>query len=215
MISFGKWPRVLFASVLAMALWTFISVNTNIFSVDGKFDGFMYFTSYILVIGVWALVAVKINVSDKFYKAISIFIFALTPFFCMQVAMILSGAAEYSFGIYFINIMFYVAIMAIILAITRSMKWTAIVTNLVAYLFNLSSCGEVTQISDGLVLNCGTISESRLNAMLISGKTAKSREIPIVLDPVGVGISKFRTSAVHKPDCCCNGYSGVGYNVNR
>ena len=58
--------------------------------------------------------------------------------------------------------------------------------------------GEVTQISDGLVLNCGTISESRLNAMLISGKTAKSREIPIVLDPVGVGISKFRTSAVHK-----------------
>ena len=47
--------------------------------------------------------------------------------------------------------------------------------------------GEVTQIS-----------ESRLNAMLISGKTAKSREIPIVLDPVGVGISKFRTSAVHK-----------------
>ena len=48
--------------------------------------------------------------------------------------------------------------------------------------------GEVTQISDGLVLNCGTI----------SGKTAKSREIPIVLDPVGVGISKFRTSAVHK-----------------
>ena len=34
--------------------------------------------------------------------------------------------------------------------------------------------------------------------MLISGKTAKSREIPIVLDPVGVGISKFRTSAVHK-----------------
>ena len=58
--------------------------------------------------------------------------------------------------------------------------------------------GEVTQIADGLVLNCGTISESRLDAMLISGKTAKSREIPIVLDPVGVGISKFRTSAVHK-----------------
>ena len=47
--------------------------------------------------------------------------------------------------------------------------------------------GEVTQIADG-----------RLSAMLISGKTAKSREIPIVLDPVGVGISKFRTSAVHK-----------------
>ena len=58
--------------------------------------------------------------------------------------------------------------------------------------------GEVTQIADGLVLNCGTISESRLIAMLISGKTAKDKGIPIVLDPVGVGISKFRTSAVHK-----------------
>ena len=191
MISFGKWPRVLFASVLAMALWTFISVNTNIFSVDGKFDGFMYFTSYILVIGVWALVAVKINVSDKFYKAISIFIFALTPFFCMQVAMILSGAAEYSFGIYFINIMFYVAIMAIILAITRSMKWTAIVTNLVAYLFNLSSFvvnilrGTPLIPSDFLAI--GTAAQ-------VSGKLHISAEIP---------------------DCCCNGYSGVGYNVNR
>lgn len=57
---------------------------------------------------------------------------------------------------------------------------------------------EVTQIADGLVLNCGTISESRLNAMLISGKAAKEKGIPIVLDPVGVGISKFRTNAVHK-----------------
>lgn len=61
-----------------------------------------------------------------------------------------------------------------------------------------SEVSEVTQISDGLVLNCGTISESRLNAMLISGKTAKEKGIPIVLDPVGVGISDFRTNAVHK-----------------
>lgn len=191
MISFGKWPRVLFASVLAMALWTFISVNTNIFSVDGKFDGFMYFTSYILVIGVWALVAVKINVSDRFYKAISIFIFALTPFFCMQVAMILSGAAEYSFGIYFINIMFYVAIMAIILAITRSMKWTAIVTNLVAYLFNLSS----------FVVN------------ILRGTPHNSKRFPCNRYG-GTGSGKLHISA-EIPDCCCNGYSGVGYNVNR
>lgn len=51
MISFGKWPRVLFASVLAMAFMDVYKRNTNIFSVDGKFDGFMYFTSYILVIG--------------------------------------------------------------------------------------------------------------------------------------------------------------------
>ena len=51
MISFGKWPRVLFASVLAMALWTFISVNTNIFSVDGKLTDLCISQSYILLIG--------------------------------------------------------------------------------------------------------------------------------------------------------------------
>ena len=155
MISFGKWPRVLFASVLAMALWTFISVNTNIFSVDGKFDGFMYFTSYILVIGVWALVAVKINVSDKFYKAISIFIFALTPFFCMQVAMILSGAAEYSFGIQLV----------------------------------------------------------KLRCKYFKRHTANSKRFPCNRYG-GTGSGKLHISA-EIPDCCCNGYSGVGYNVNR
>lgn len=191
MISFGKWPRVLFASVLAMALWTFISVNTNIFSVDGKFDGFMYFASYILVIGVWALVAVKINVSDKFYKAISIFIFALTPFFCMQVAMILSGAAEYSFGIYFINIMFYVAIMAIIFAITRSMKWDG----------------------NSNKSRCVLIQLVQLRCKYFKRHTANSKRLPCNRYG-GTGSGKLHIST-EIPDCCCNGYSGVGYNVNR
>lgn len=139
MVSFNKWTRILFASVLSMALWTFISVNTGIFTVDGEFDSFMYFTSYVLVVGIWALISVKIEVSDTFNKVISVLMFILTPFFCMQIAMVLSGAAEYSFGIYFINIMFYVAIMAIVLAISRSLKWSAIITTLISYVFNLSS----------------------------------------------------------------------------
>lgn len=55
---------------------------------------------------------------------------------------------------------------------------------------------EITAASDGLVINTGTISKRRLKAMLISGRTAKKAGIPIVLDPVGAGASKFRTAAV-------------------
>lgn len=139
MVSFNKWTRILFATVLSIALWTFVSVNTSIFTVDGEFDSFMYFTSYALIIGIWALIAVRTDVSPVFHKVISVLMFVLTPFFCMQIAMILSGAAEYSFGIYFINIMFYTAIMAIVLTVSRSLKWSSIITTLLAYIFNLSS----------------------------------------------------------------------------
>lgn len=139
MISLKKWPWILFGSIASLALWTFISVNTGIFLVDDRFDYFVYLTSYVLVIGFWGLVVLDFKISEKLYKVISIAIFALTPFFCMQIAMILSGAAEYSFGIYFINVMFYVSIMAIILAITRSLHWSAIITTIISYVFNLAS----------------------------------------------------------------------------
>ncbi len=139
MISLKKWPWILFGSIASLALWTFISVNTGIFLVDDSFDYFVYLTSYVLVIGFWGLVVVDFKISEKLYKVISIAIFALTPFFCMQIAMILSGAAEYSFGIYFINVMFYVSIMAIILAITRSLRWSTIITTIISYVFNLAS----------------------------------------------------------------------------
>ncbi len=139
MISLKKWPWILFGSIASLALWTFISVNTGIFLVDDRFDYFVYLTSYVLVIGFWGLVVVDFKISEKLYKVISIAIFALTPFFCMQIAMILSGAAEYSFGIYFINVMFYVSIMAIILAITRSLRWSTIITTIISYVFNLAS----------------------------------------------------------------------------
>ncbi len=139
MISLRKWPWILFGSIASLALWTFISVNTGIFSVDDSFDYFLYFTSYILVIGFWGLIVVDFKISDTLYKILSVAIFALTPFFCMQITMVLSGAAEYSFGIYFMNVMFYVSIMAIVLAITRSLHLSAIITTVIAYVFNLSS----------------------------------------------------------------------------
>ena len=57
---------------------------------------------------------------------------------------------------------------------------------------------DITGICSGLVLNLGTLSENKIEAMLISGKTANAKDIPVVLDPVGVGSSKFRMAAAKK-----------------
>ncbi len=55
---------------------------------------------------------------------------------------------------------------------------------------------EVASICGGVVLNTGTLSRERLNAMLAAGRAANALGIPAVLDPVGAGSSSFRTRAV-------------------
>ncbi len=51
---------------------------------------------------------------------------------------------------------------------------------------------------DALVLNLGTLSELKLSAMVIAGKRANKRGVPVVLDPVGVGSSDFRRRSFDK-----------------
>lgn len=51
---------------------------------------------------------------------------------------------------------------------------------------------EITAGSQALVLNLGTIGKNRFFAMLKAGKQANLLDIPVVLDPVGVGASEFR-----------------------
>ena len=55
---------------------------------------------------------------------------------------------------------------------------------------------EVTGICDGLNLNIGTPSEERFEAMSIAARMAVKKNIPIVLDLVGVGVSRFRMDFV-------------------
>ncbi len=57
---------------------------------------------------------------------------------------------------------------------------------------------EMVQIADALLLNIGTINARTLEAMLIAGKMANTRGIPVVLDPVGVGATTFRKKAVQQ-----------------
>lgn len=56
----------------------------------------------------------------------------------------------------------------------------------------------ITAHAGALVLNIGQLSPRKLDAMLRSGVQASCAKIPIILDPVGVGASPFRTSAVRK-----------------
>lgn len=52
--------------------------------------------------------------------------------------------------------------------------------------------------ADGVLLNIGTLNASEIQAMIIAGKAANEKAIPVVLDPVGVGATPFRASAVRR-----------------
>ncbi|MEX2104318.1 MAG: hydroxyethylthiazole kinase [Bacilli bacterium] len=57
---------------------------------------------------------------------------------------------------------------------------------------------EAVQKADALVLNIGTPDPQSIEAMVLAGKEANSRNIPVVLDPVGIGMSQFRINAVER-----------------
>jgi hydroxyethylthiazole kinase len=54
---------------------------------------------------------------------------------------------------------------------------------------------EMASIAQALVLNIGTLSTGEIEAMLIAGKAAGDKGIPILLDPVGAGATRFRTES--------------------
>lgn len=51
---------------------------------------------------------------------------------------------------------------------------------------------EVVTIADVLVINIGKLSKDQINSMKISCETANKTDTPIVLDPVGVGVTELR-----------------------
>ena len=51
---------------------------------------------------------------------------------------------------------------------------------------------EVVTIADVLVINIGKLSKNQIEAMKISCETADKTNTPIVLDPVGVGVTQLR-----------------------
>ncbi len=57
---------------------------------------------------------------------------------------------------------------------------------------------EMAAIAGALVLNIGTLSPHWVEAMIAAGKVANARGVPVVLDPVGVGATRYRTETASR-----------------
>jgi hydroxyethylthiazole kinase len=57
---------------------------------------------------------------------------------------------------------------------------------------------EMASFAGALVLNIGTLSRTWIDAMLLAGKSANRAGVPVVLDPVGVGATTFRTDTARR-----------------
>ena len=57
---------------------------------------------------------------------------------------------------------------------------------------------EMVGLASALVLNIGTLSEHWIEAMLLAGRAASARGIPVVLDPVGAGATAYRTDTARR-----------------
>jgi len=57
---------------------------------------------------------------------------------------------------------------------------------------------EMVALAGALVLNIGTLSPHWVDAMLLAGRTANALGVPVVLDPVGVGATAYRTDTARR-----------------
>jgi hydroxyethylthiazole kinase len=57
---------------------------------------------------------------------------------------------------------------------------------------------EMAALAGALVLNIGTLSRHWVDAMLLAGRAANTAGVPVVLDPVGVGATRYRTETARR-----------------
>lgn len=63
---------------------------------------------------------------------------------------------------------------------------------------DLAEVSEIVDISNALVINTGTLNIRTIDSMLQAGYVANKRNIPVILDPVGAGVSELRNDTVFK-----------------
>ena len=61
---------------------------------------------------------------------------------------------------------------------------------------DIAEAGDITAISNALVINIGTLNARTVESMIAAGKRANEKDIPVVLDPVGAGASSLRSGTV-------------------
>jgi hydroxyethylthiazole kinase len=57
---------------------------------------------------------------------------------------------------------------------------------------------EMVGLAGALVINIGTLSDHWIEAMLAAGRGANAKGIPVVLDPVGAGATRYRTETARR-----------------
>jgi hydroxyethylthiazole kinase len=57
---------------------------------------------------------------------------------------------------------------------------------------------EMVALAGALVINIGTLSPAWVDAMLAAGRTANAKAIPVVVDPVGAGATRYRTETAKR-----------------
>lgn len=57
---------------------------------------------------------------------------------------------------------------------------------------------EIVSISSALVINIGTLNKRTIATMIMAGKKAKELNIPVILDPVGAGVSTLRNKTTQE-----------------
>jgi hydroxyethylthiazole kinase len=62
----------------------------------------------------------------------------------------------------------------------------------------LEEVEEMAGIAGALVLNIGTLSPAWVDAMVLAGRQANLKQVPVVIDPVGAGATSFRNDAMRR-----------------
>ena len=57
---------------------------------------------------------------------------------------------------------------------------------------------EMVGLANALVINIGTLSSPWVDSMFVAARAAGERSIPVVLDPVGAGATRFRTETARR-----------------
>lgn len=57
---------------------------------------------------------------------------------------------------------------------------------------------ELAEKAAAVVLNLGTLSEDRAEAMMLAGKSANEVGVPVILDPIAIGATEYRTTVIHE-----------------
>lgn len=63
---------------------------------------------------------------------------------------------------------------------------------------DINEVAEIVPQADALLINIGTLNTRTIDAMLQAGKKANEHNIPVVLDPVGVGVSQLRKNTIQQ-----------------